>query len=152
MMKYVFILAFLGVTLYASIESSGIGFDYENASKEERTEWLDTQVAITKASLARELRAKYGYNSPIKITDMEAANGRSLKSVLSLSYVDARQEAYRLKRELREVFCPRYNKLPIADHGLVVMISMQDLDQKNVGRLTLGPQDCRRYLAENAIS
>lgn len=150
MMKYVFILAFLGVTLYASIESSGIGFDYDNATREERTEWLDNQAPITKLSLAKGLRTKYGYNSAIKIASMEALNGRSLKSVLALSYADARKNARRLKVELRDVFCPRYNKLPIADHGLIVLVMMKDLNQVNVGQFTLGTQDCRRYLPESA--
>jgi len=152
MMKYVFILAFFAVTLFASIQTSGIGFDYDNATTQERVEWLDTQVSITNTSFKKALRAKYGYSSAIKILSMEPSMGRSIQAVLTLDYADARRNAGKLKTELKAVFCPRYAKLPIADHDLTVLFTMKDIDLRRVGRFSITHNDCKRYLDKSAIS
>lgn len=148
MMKYVFILAFLGTSLYASIKTSGIGFDYEAATREERVEWLEYQADLTQSNLNKALRAKDGYNTPFEVTPLvvkgEGYEG-DLRSTLSMK----RTEAFRKRDELLQTLCPRYQKLPIADHNRQIRLTMRNVSGNNVGRVGLSNSACERALARH---
>ena len=144
MMKYVFILAFIAVSLYASIITSGIGFDYENATPEERVIWIENQSQITETSFRKALRSKYGYGSPLTIKAAENASNTTEEMTITFAHAEVRKTAQSMRGELRELFCPRYEKLPLSDHGLAVMLRLEDVDGKVATRMSISKQECEK--------
>lgn len=148
-MKYVFILAFLGTTLYASIKTSGIGFDYANATRAERIEWLTYQAEITQSNLNKALRSKHGYNTPFKVTPL-SLQGEVYEGYLDSSLIMSRVDAMRKREDLLLTLCPRFQKLPVADHDRRVLLTMLNIGDENVGRLTVSNDECDRASAKAA--
>ncbi|MEL7232431.1 MAG: hypothetical protein AAGJ85_07970 [Pseudomonadota bacterium] len=149
MMKYVFILAFLGTSLYASIKTSGIGFDYENATRAERVEWLEYQSDITTSNLNKALRGKHGYNTPFVVTPL-SLKGEGFEGDLTSTKAMTRMDAFGERKDLLLTLCPRFQKLPIADHDRQVLLTMRNVDGLNVGRVTVSNGECDRALAKAA--
>lgn len=146
MMKYVFILAFLGATLYASIKTSGIGFDYDAATRSERVQWLEYQSEITSSNLNKALRRKHGYYTPFEVTPLYV-KGESYEGDLTSTAGMSRTDAIRKRTELLLTLCPQFQKLPIADHDRRVLLTMRDVSGQNVGRMTVSNSECNRAFA-----
>ena len=127
-MKYLFILAFLGATLYASIKTSGIGFDYASATRAERIEWLTYQAEITQSNLNKALRSKHGYNTPFKVTPL-SLRGEVYEGYLDSSLIMSRVDA---------------------NHDRRVLLTMLNVGDENVGRLTDSNDECDRTIAKAA--
>jgi hypothetical protein len=144
MMKYVFIIAFIAVSIYASIITSGIGFDYENATPEERVAWIETQADITETSFRKALQTKYGYGSPLTIKSTKSSSSMTVEMTITLALAEVRKTAQSMRGDLRELFCPRYAKLPLSDHGLAVMLRLEDMDGKVATRMTISAPECEK--------
>ncbi|MEM7494459.1 MAG: hypothetical protein AAF296_13850 [Pseudomonadota bacterium] len=151
MMKYVFILAFLGTTLYASIKTSGIGFDYENATRDERIDWLRYQADITESNLNKALRGKHGYNTPFVVKPL-MLKGEGYEGELNTTRAMTRMEAISERSDILLTLCPRFQKLPIADHDRQVLLTMRNVDGLNVGRITVSNGHCDRALQKAGLS
>lgn len=150
MMKYVFILAFLCTSLYASIKTSGIGFDYEAATREERVEWLKYQAELTTENLNKALRGTYGYNTPFEVAPLtvkdETYEG-DLTSILTIT----RSGAYHKRKELYPILCPRFQKLPVADHDRKIILKMRDVHGQKVGLMTVSISECARAVEQAGV-
>ncbi|MEM8617576.1 MAG: hypothetical protein AAGF20_11665 [Pseudomonadota bacterium] len=142
MMKYVFLLAFLCTSLYASIQSSGISFDYENATREERMAWMDHQIALVDKRFARTLSRKYGLNNVIKIEDTKRQGSRAIRTTIKMMMQASHQEGARYATEMAELFCKQYMPLPLADHSIPVQVAIHDIGGRQVARTIIRPSTC----------
>jgi hypothetical protein len=148
MMKYVFILAFIGVSLFASIQTSGIGFDYDNATHEERADWLTNQASITNGAFSKAIRQRHGINAAIEVTGIYPTGSSGLRGDIQLKYADVRSRKVAYRQQLKTLFCPTYEKLPIADHELRVVINMKDINGDQMTQFTLTPNECAKQVAK----
>lgn len=148
MMKYVFILAFLGTSAYASIQTSGLGFDYEAAAPEERLAFMEKQGDLMERRMKKVLTSHYGYSTAIKVESMEAKTG-SLSAIMTLDYSDKLSAYHKTREQLTELFCPEYVKMPLADYNLKVLVDMKDINDRRAGRFMLTQHDCVEFLPES---
>lgn len=148
MMKYVFILAFIGVSLFASIQTSGIGFDYENATQEERSEWIANQASITRGAFVNAIKNRHGMNAAIKITSLVPSGTAALRGDVRLEYANAKGRKHAYRNELKTLFCPAYIKMPMADHDLRVIINMKDINDNQLTQFTLTNAECEKHMAK----
>jgi hypothetical protein len=148
MMKYVFILAFLGASAYASIQTSGLGFDYSAATPEARLEFMQKQGDLMERRMKKALNAHYGYSTAITVKSVTAKTG-SLSAILNLDYSDKLSSYHKTREKLTELFCPEYVKMPISDHNLKVLVDMQDINGRRAGRFMLTQQDCAEFLPDS---
>ena len=148
MMKYVFILAFLGTSAYASIQTSGLGFDYEAAAPEERLAFMEKQGDLMERRMKKVLVNRYGYSTAIKVKSVTARTG-SLSAIINLDYSDKLSSYHKTREKLNELFCPEYVKMPISDHNLKVLVDMKDINGSRAGRFMLTQHDCVEFLPES---
>ncbi len=142
MMKYVFILAFVGLCVYATFFDPSAKFDYETANEEARVDWLSGQLKRTDSKINRALSLQYGYFSKTEITAIEVVSGTRLRAILQVGDVTGSWMTSTQKRELQDTLCSVYETLPLARNKVQVQARLKTKKDTFSGRLLLDPRTC----------
>ena len=146
MMKYVFLLAFIGAVIYASVQEEEPEFEFVSASVVERTEYLNRQKGVVKSQLNSALRSRWGILRDFRVDEVIVNRGGYTASLLFKEQLGSKMDRG-FQSELLEAFCRNYLKTKTAEHKISIAVLLNDENRRPQGQIILSSSSCRPYLS-----
>lgn len=154
-MKFFIMLAGVGVAVMAFISMASLGpppFDYDNATMEERQEWLDKQAAVFKKSARFFLPSGRGPSAlNFFLDDVEtdpAAKQMKLNIRVDVPY--GASVSTPPQHKMMATMCKSYVKTALHREAVRMAVEFKSKKHGTLTRLTVSPSRCEMALANES--
>lgn len=125
------------------------GFDYETASLQERTEWLQTHAKPMRAMLDRSLPSGYAPGQiQMRVKEVRVdARRRAIEAVIGINgrYRLDKRAVPAAKKSLTESICPGYVKSELGRNKVQILHSFVGEGGREELSLVISPIVCRKF-------
>ena len=126
------------------------GFDYETASLEDRTKWLQVQAEPMRKMLSRSLpngRGPAAVNMRVKDVRVDARR-RAITAIIRISgmYQLDKRAVPAAKKSLTETICPSYAASELGKNKVQILHSFVGKKGREELSLVISPIVCRKYM------
>ena len=143
MMKYVFLLALIGVVVYASVQDREPEFDFANATLKERTVYMQSQTDRVKSELNSGLRRQFGVLRSFSVGTVRLSRGGYMATIPFTEDPPTGNFGKKFKRELSEALCRSYVNTSSAENKISISVLLTSEGNTPEGQVTLSTAACR---------